>query len=194
MQVNNETGVRQPVVEIASRLKDHDAYFHVDAAQGFGKELDALRLPRIDLISISSHKIYGPVGVGALVVRRRGFKKPPLSSLAYGGGQERGLRPGTLPVPLIVGLGLAAELAQKNSWKWKERCSAIRAKAMAALSPLGICLHTDPEQTLPHVLNFSVDGVDSEALMVALKDLAAISNGSACTSQSYAPSHSLNLT
>ena len=191
MHVNNETGTRQPVAEIASRLEDHDAYFHVDAAQGFGKELDPLRLSRIDLISISSHKLYGPVGVGALLARRRGFKKPPLSSLAYGGGQERGLRPGTLPVPLIVGFGVAAELAQENVEKRKKRCAAIRAEALAALSPLGIRLHTDPEQTLPHVLNFSVDGVDSEALMLALKDLAAISNGSACTSQSYEPSHVL---
>ncbi len=191
MHVNNETGARQPIAEIASRLEGHDAYFHVDAAQGFGKELDVLRLPRIDFISISSHKIYGPVGVGALVARRRGFRKPPLSPLAYGGGQERGLRPGTLPVPLIVGLGLAAELAQKNAGKWKERCAAIHTEALDALSPLGIRLHTDLERTLPHVLNLSVDGVDSEALMVALKDLAAISNGSACTSQSYQPSHVL---
>lgn len=191
MQVNNETGARQPVAEIASILAGHHAYFHVDAAQGFGKELAPLRSPRIDLISISSHKVYGPVGVGALVARRRGFMKPPLASLAYGGGQERGLRPGTLPVPLIVGFGVASEIALENVEERRKRCTEIRAAALAALEPLGIRLHTIPEQTLPHVLNFSVDGVDSEALMVVLKDLAAISNGSACTSQSYAPSHVL---
>ena len=191
MHVNNETGVRQPIEEIAAVLEDHDAYFHVDAAQGFGKDLNGLRCQRIDLISISSHKVYGPVGVGALAIRRRGFKKPPLAPLSYGGGQERGLRPGTLPVPLIIGFGLAAELALKNSRERQVRCNAIRAEALAALEPLGIRIHADPERTLPHVLNFSVDGVDSEALMVAIKDLAAVSNGSACTSQSYEPSHVL---
>ena len=191
MHVNNETGARQPIADIASGLEGHDAYLHVDAAQGFGKELDALRSQRIDLISISSHKVYGPVGVGALVARRRGFRKPPLTPLAYGGGQERGLRPGTHPVPLIVGLGLAAELAEKNAARRQARCSAIRAEALAALAPLGIRLHTDSEDTLPHVINFSVEGIDSEALMVTLKDIAAISNGSACTSQSYEPSHVL---
>lgn len=191
MQVNNETGARQPITGIASMLEGHDAYFHVDAAQGFGKELDALRSPRIDFISISSHKVYGPVGIGALVARRRDFKKPPLTPLAYGGGQERGLRPGTLPVPLIVGFGLAAELAGKNAAERQTRCAIIRAAALTTLEPLGIHMHTDINDTLPHVLNFSVEGIDSEALMVALKDIAAISNGSACTSQSYEPSHVL---
>ncbi len=191
MQVNNETGARQPVADIASELLGHDAYFHVDAAQGFGKDLDPLRTERIDLISVSSHKIYGPVGVGALVARRRGFKRPPLVPLAHGGGQERGLRPGTLPVALIVGLGLAAKLAQKDAERRNERCIAIRTEAISALAPLDIRLHTNLNQTLSHVLNFSVEGIDSEALMVALKDLVAISNGSACTSQSYEPSHVL---
>lgn len=191
MQVNNETGARQPIEDIAAALGGHNAFVHVDAAQGFGKELEALRSPRIDLISISSHKIYGPVGVGALVARRRAFKKAPLRPLAYGGGQERGLRPGTLPVPLIVGLGMAAEIAQKNASARRTRCAEIREKALAALTPLAIRIHSDLERTLPHVLNFSVGGVDSEALMVALKDVAAVSNGSACTSQSYQPSHVL---
>ena len=189
--MNNETGARQPIAEIADKLDDHEAYFHVDAAQGLGKELDALRHPRIDLISISAHKIYGPVGVGALAARRRGFRKPPLAPLAYGGGQERGLRPGTLPVPLLVGFGLAAELASRYAGERRTRCMAIRREALATLEPLGIRLHAAPELTLPHVLNFSIAGVDSEALMVALKDLVAVSNGSACTSQSYSPSHVL---
>ena len=149
MQVNNETGARQPVAEIASRLAGHHAYFHVDAAQGFGKELAPLRSPRIDLISISSHKVYGPVGVGALVARRRSFKKPPLASLAYGGGQERGLRPGTLPVPLIVGFGVASEIARENVEERRKRCTEIRAAALAALSPLDIRLHTAPDLHCP---------------------------------------------
>lgn len=192
MHVNNETGIRQPIDGIANLLADHDAYLHVDAAQGFGKDLADLRNPRIDLISVSSHKVYGPVGVGALVARKRGFKRPPLTPLAFGGGQERGLRPGTLPVPLIVGLGLAAEIAGKETYKRATRCTEIRADALAALEPLGIHLHGDPERCLPHVLNFSVDGIDSEALILAIKDIVAVSNGSACTSQSYKPSHVLS--
>ncbi len=191
MHVNNETGVRQPIGPISSLLERHEAYFHVDAAQGFGKDLETLRSPRIDLISISSHKIYGPVGVGALISRRRGFYSVPLEPLTYGGGQERALRPGTLPVPLIVGLGVAAREAAANATERQRRCAAIRAQALGSLVSVGIRLHGDPERVLPHVLNFSVAGVDSEALMVAMKDLVAVSNGSACTSQQYAPSHVL---
>ncbi len=191
MQVNNETGVRQPIGAIADSLSGYEAFFHVDAAQGFGKELLPLQYPRIDLISVSSHKVYGPLGIGALIARRRGFRRPPMAPLAYGGGQERGLRPGTLPVPLIVGFGLAAEMALKNHENRRVRCLELREQALNALNPLGIRLHGDPRQTLPHVLNFSVEGIDSEALMVALKDIAAISNGSACTSQTYEPSHVL---
>ena len=191
MQVNNETGMRQPVEAIAHELDGHEAYFHVDAAQGFGKELNPLRSRRIDLISISSHKIYGPVGVGALVARRRGFDRPPLAPLTYGGGHERGLRPGTLPTALIVGFGVASSVAGRDAARRAEHCAAMRKKALAGLEPLGIRLHGDPEQCLPHVLNFSVEGVDSEAFMVAVKDLVAVSNGSACTSQSYTPSHVL---
>ena len=191
MQVNNETGMRQPVEAIARELDGHEAYFHVDAAQGFGKELNSLRTRRVDLISISSHKIYGPVGVGALVIRGRRFDRPPLAPLTYGGGHERGLRPGTLPTALIVGFGVAASVARRDATRRAERCAEMRRKALAALEPLGIRLHGDPEQGLPHVLNFSVEGVDSEALMVAVKDLVAVSNGSACTSQSYTPSHVL---
>ena len=191
MHVNNETGVRQPIGEIARLLHAHDAYFHVDAAQGFGKEIEPLRSARIDLISVSSHKIYGPVGVGALVARRRRFDTPPLTPLGYGGGQERGLRPGTLPTPLIVGLGIAAETARLEHRRRAEACGTIRVQAMQALEPLGVRLHGDPQATLPHVLNFSVPGIDSEALMLALRDHVAISNGSACTSQSYTPSHVL---
>ncbi|WP_018099625.1 cysteine desulfurase DndA [Sinorhizobium meliloti] len=191
MHANNETGSIQPVLEISDFLEDHNAFFHVDAAQGYGKDLERLRRKRIDLISVSGHKIYGPVGVGALVARRRGFRRPPLRPLIFGGGQERGLRPGTLPVPLIVGLGIAAETALKNIIERQERCRAIRKEALAALDPLEIRVHSHPDHTLSHVINFSVAGIDSEAVMLALKDVAAVSNGSACTSQNYSPSHVL---
>ena len=191
MHVNNETGMCQPIRDIAGELEGHEAYLHVDAAQGFGKELEQLRSQRIDLISISSHKIFGPMGLGALVTRRRRFARPPLTPLSFGGGQERGLRPGTLPTPLIIGLGVAAETAVTDARPRAQRSAAIREKALAALLPLGIHIHGDPERSMAHVLNFSVEGVDSEALMLALKDVVAVSNGSACTSQNYRPSHVL---
>ncbi len=191
MHANNETGVLQPLDEIADLLGNQPAYFHVDAAQGFGKDLEPLQNRRIDMISVSSHKIYGPVGVGCLIVRRRGFRRPPLKPISFGGGQERGLRHGTLPVPLIAGMGLAAEVAGRDHAIRRERCMEIRSDALDALSPLGVRLNGDPERVMPHVLNFSVEGVDAEALMVTLKDLIAVSNGSACTSQSYESSHVL---
>ncbi|AGA91421.1 cysteine desulfurase DndA [Thioflavicoccus mobilis 8321] len=191
MQVNNETGVRQPLEEIATVLGDHPAYLHTDAAQGFGKDLAPLRNPRIDLISVSGHKLYAPKGVGALIARRRGYDRPPLQPLMHGGGQERGLRPGTLPVALIAALGKAAELAERDAAKRSEICRQFRGKALSALSGLEIKLTGDQSRVINHVLNFSVTGLDSEALMVALKDLVAVSNGSACTSSSYTPSHVL---
>ena len=124
MHVNNETGIRQPIDEIAALLRSHDAYFHVDAAQGFGKELDTLQEDRIDLISISSHKIFGPVGVGCLFARRRGFTRAPLEPIAFGGGQERGLRHGTLPVPLIVGFGLGRGVGGTREFRPTRRVPA----------------------------------------------------------------------
>ena len=191
MHVNNETGVVQPIEEIATVLKGHPAFFHVDAAQSFGKMLPALRNPRVELISVSAHKIYGPKGVGALVVRRRGYDRVPLSPLIFGGGQERGLRPGTQPVALIVALGEAAELAARDQAKREKRCRAIKDAATKALTAAGGEPVGDQSRTLASTLNIRFPGLDSEALMVATKDLIAISNGSACTSSSYTPSHVL---
>lgn len=191
MHVNNETGVVQRVAEIAELVREHAAYLHVDAAQGFGKDLEGLLHPRIDLISVSGHKIYAPKGVGALIARRRGYDRVPLAPLMYGGGQERGIRPGTLPVHLVVGLGLAAEIAKRDVRKRADACKAFRAQVTAALLPLGAVIHGDPDRTMPHVMNLAFPGIDSETLMVAWKDLVAVSNGSACTSQNYQPSHVL---
>lgn len=191
MQANNETGVLQPLSEIAAVLDGHPAYFHTDAAQGFGKALDTLRNSRIDMISVSGHKIFAPKGVGALIVRRRGYARLPLRPLVFGGGQERGLRPGTLPVALIVALGTAAEMAVHDHGTRKSRCIALRAEAMKAFEQLNPKYSGDQSKVMPHVLNVAFEGLDSEALIVAIKDLAAISNGSACTSTSYTPSHVL---
>jgi cysteine desulfurase len=189
MAANNETGVRQPMDEIAAVLEGHEAYFHTDAAQAFGKDLEPLRNARIDMISVSGHKIYAPKGIGALILRRRGYDRPPLKPLLYGGGQERGLRPGTLPVAHVAALGMAAETATKNHDKRRKRCREIKEAALAAFSPLSPRIHGRPEETADHVLNLAFPGIDSEALLVALKDLVAISNGSACTSSNYTPSH-----
>jgi cysteine desulfurase len=191
MHVNNETGVRQPLGDIVNELRDHNAYLHVDAAQGFGKELADLRNPRIDLISISGHKIFGPKGVGALITRRRGYKRPPLTPLTFGGGQEHGLRAGTLPVPLIAGLGTAAQLARDDHHRRRDACLTYRQHVIATFEELGAEFNGDPERTVAHTINVSIPGLDSEAVMLALKGAAAISNGSACTSHSYTPSHVL---
>jgi cysteine desulfurase len=191
MHVNNETGTIQPITQIADILAEQPAYFHIDAAQGFGKYIPTLRHPRIDMISASAHKIYGPKGVGALIVRRRGYQKMPLTPLMYGGGQERGLKPGTLPVHLIVGFGVATELALKHSQERANICRAFRDQVLNALAPLKPVIHGDLERCLPHVINFSIAGLDSEAAMLALKGIIAISNGSACTSHNYTPSHVL---
>ena len=191
MTANNETGARQPIGEIALALADHTAFFHTDAAQSFGKDLELLRNPRIDLVSVSAHKIYGPKGIGALITRRRGYEKPPLMPLMHGGGQERGLRPGTLPVALIAGLGKAAELAATRRDQRRERCKAIKSEALQAFAPLNPRSHGPGDDTQDHVLNIAFPGLDSEALMVLLKSEVAVSNGSACTSSSYTPSHVL---
>ena len=191
MHVNNETGVIQPLEEVATILEGHAAYFHVDAAQSFGKEVLPLRNPRIELISVSGHKIYGPKGVGALVTRRRGFKSPPLRPLMFGGGQERGLRPGTVPVPLVAGLGEAAAIAASEFEARHTTCLRFRQSVLDALAPLTPSVNGDLNRLVSSTLNLSIPGVNSEAAMVALKGLVAISNGSACTSQSYTPSHVL---
>ena len=191
MHANNETGVIQPLDQVADVIKDHSCYFHTDAAQGYGKELQLLTNQRIDMISISGHKVYAPKGIGALICRRKNYKLPPLQPLMYGGGHQRGLRPGTLPVHLIVGLGKAAELAAKESQQWANKCKAFKDQLLKELEPLKPTINGDLEQTMPNAVNLSFEGLDSEAVILALKDEVAISNGSACTSSSYEPSHVL---
>ena len=165
MHANNETGVLQPIDEIAG--------------------------VRIDLVSASAHKIFGPKGVGALITRRRGFNRVPLKPIAFGGGQERGLRPGTLPVHLIVAFGLACELALKNHAQRVEAVKKFREGFLKAIEPIGPVFNGDQSKTMPNVVNVSFEGLNSEAAIVGLKELVAISNGSACTSASYSPSHVL---
>ncbi|WSY68076.1 cysteine desulfurase DndA [Streptomyces sp. NBC_00885] len=190
MHVNNETGVVQPVVELAERLGETQTFFHVDAAQGYGKLPQDLTAP-IDLISVSGHKIGAPKGVGMLIARDRGFDELPLQPIMFGGGQERGLRPGTLAVPLIMGLAEAAKIFQKDHAQWSRSAAELRTRILDALAKTRFHIHGDQDHVVPHILNLSFDGVDAEALIVRLKEHVAVATGSACTSASYTPSHVL---
>lgn len=191
MHVNNETGIIQPIDQIAESLADRDCYFHVDAAQGFGKEMTMLRHPRLDLISISSHKIFGPAGVGCLIIRRPAGRDIPLSPILFGGGQELGLRSGTLPVPLIAGFGLAAEMAERDHVLRMKKCREIGLYLQEKLAPLTPLYHGDLPSALPHVVYVSFPGWDAEEVIDAWDDLAAVSTGSACTSVCATASHVL---
>lgn len=191
MHANNETGVIQPLPEVIELLKNHPAYLFVDAAQTFGKLDGGLSHPRVDMLSASAHKIYGPKGVGVLIVRRRGFEPVPLVPLMVGGGQEKGLRPGTLPVHLIVGFGKAAELAMRDKKKRQMACEKFRKKLLKNMEALESQFQGAPQKCLTHTANISFAGINSEAAMVALKELVAVSNGSACTSSNYIQSHVL---
>ena len=191
MHANNETGVLQPVLEIGERLAETRTLFHVDAAQTFGKEVDDLRRLRCDFLSISGHKIYGPKGIGALYIRQRAIQSKVLTPLMFGGGQEMGLRPGTLAVPLIVGLGEAAELARKEYRERRNQAATLRRDFLNALKTVEHQINGDLSRMQPHVVNIGFPGVDSEALMLAVRSDIAISNGEACTSSGHSPSHVL---
>ena len=190
MLANNEIGVIQPIEGIAETLESHDAYFHVDAAQSFGK-LPEIKSARIDLISVSGHKIYAPKGIGALVARRRGRARVPLTPLMVGGGQERGQRPGTLPVHLIVGLGEASRLATKECDARTKRCLELRAQLLECFSLIPYQVNGQLDDIISSTLSVSLTGMDAEAAIVCLKEVVAISNGAACTSTSYQTSHVL---
>ncbi len=191
MHVNNETGVIQPVSELAGALASTSTVFHVDAAQGFGKDLVGLRHQGTDLISISGHKIYGPKGIGALAINEASQKHFRLEPLFRGGGQEYGLRPGTQPVPLIAGLGLASELAVAEHEGRTQALRSTRQEVLTAAVKAGGVINGDQDNTVGNVLNISFPGVDSESAIVLLQDTIAISNGAACSSASYTYSHVL---
>ncbi|MDA8227499.1 MAG: aminotransferase class V-fold PLP-dependent enzyme [Desulfitobacterium hafniense] len=193
MHANNETGIIQPVKEIGNALWDTDTYFHIDAAQSCGKLVDELKIMKYDLLSLTAHKMYGPQGIGALILRTKKYKKPPIKPIIFGGGHEGGLRPGTLPVALIVGLGKACEIAEHEHAKNLETYNTTKKQIMEALTSLGVGfeINGDPQYCMPNTLNISFLGVDSEALMLATRHYCSISNGSACTSTDYSHSHVL---
>ncbi|ATY84459.1 cysteine desulfurase DndA [Kyrpidia spormannii] len=191
MHANNETGVLQPVDVIGTRLKEMGVLFHVDASQTFGKLSKEILSLDYDLMSITAHKVYGPQGIGALILRHRNYVRPPLTPLLHGGGQENGLRPGTLPVALIAGFGKAAELAQLHGEKWLRQEARIKQDVLDQLRVIKHVINGDQTHCLPNCVNVSFPGIDSEALMLATRTEIAISNGSACTSSKYRPSHVL---
>ncbi|MFO7830953.1 MAG: aminotransferase class V-fold PLP-dependent enzyme [Desulfuromonadaceae bacterium] len=191
MHVNNETGVLQPLDEVAQLLTGHDALWHVDAAQGYGKELEQLKSQRINMLSVSGHKIFAPKGIGALIVRKEDGRFPPLQPLVFGGGQEQGLRAGTLPVPLIAGFGEAAKLALRKHAERRAQCVAFRGKVRIMLETLDVEQNGAEAWTLPHSINVSLPGIVSDQAINALKNEIAISSTSACTSHTHTPSHVL---
>ncbi|QYF91070.1 aminotransferase class V-fold PLP-dependent enzyme [Arthrobacter sp. PAMC25284] len=191
MHVNNETGVVQPVEKLAKQLSSTAIYFHVDAAQSFGKVRHNELAAPIDMVSFSGHKIGGPKGIGGLIIRRRGWKPVPLQPLMFGGGQERKLRPGTLPVPLVMGLCEALRERLEDGEVWTRETLRFRELLSALVRDLNGSVNGAAANAAPHILNVSFPGVDSEALVLTLQDAVGISTGSACTSASYAPSHVL---
>ena len=190
MAANNEIGVLQPIREIAGICRDHGIFFHTDAAQAAGKiGLDAER-DGFDLLSVSGHKIYGPKGIGLLRVRKTGRPRMKLEPRQYGGGHEGGLRSGTLPVALIVGMARAFELSLEERETEALRLGALRdllRKEIEAALPGRTVLNGDEEQRLPGNLNLSFRGVDGERLIADLAGVA-VSSGSACSSAHPGPS------
>ena len=190
MAVNNEIGVIQPLAEIGKICRENKVFFHTDAAQAVGKMPMDVNEMNIDLLSISGHKLYGPKGIGALFVRRR--PRVRLVAQINGGGQERGMRSGTLPTPLAVGLGKACAIAREDMVTENERLRAYGRKMYDAIMTRlpDVYLNGDLEQRIPGNLNLSFAYVEGESLMMGIKDLS-LSSGSACTSASLEPSYVL---
>lgn len=190
MGVNNEIGVIQPLAEIGAVCRAARVLFHTDCAQAFGKIPLDVEAMKIDLMSISGHKIYGPKGVGALYVRRK--PRVRLVPLIHGGGQERGMRSGTLPTPLCVGLGEAAAIAKREMAAEAERLTGLRDRFYRKITERlpEVYLNGDLGHRIPGNLNLSFAYVEGEGLMMGIKDLS-VSSGSACTSASLEPSYVL---
>lgn len=191
MAANNEIGVVQAIAQIGALCKQRHILFHTDAAQAIGKIPLDVEAMNISLMSLTAHKVYGPKGIGALYVSRRN-PRVQLAPQLHGGGHERGMRSGTLYPPQIVGFARAVTLALAHRAEEAERLVALRDRLYHHLTPLGgILLNGHPTQRLPGNLNLSVEGVDGQALLLALQPVMAISSGSACTSAKIEPSHVL---
>ena len=189
MFVNNEIGVIQDIPAIGELCRSRGIVFHVDAAQATGKVVVDLAQLKVDLMSFSAHKTYGPKGVGALYVRRK--PRVRLEAQMHGGGHERGLRSGTLPTHQIVGMGEAFRIARDEMATENDRIRMLRDRLWAGLSQIEqVYLNGDFERRVPHNLNVSFNFVEGESLIMAIKDVA-VSSGSACTSASLEPSYVL---
>jgi cysteine desulfurase len=190
MTVNNEIGVVQPMKEIGEMCRKNKVFFHTDAAQAVGKIPMDVNAMKIDLMSISGHKLYGPKGVGALYVRRR--PRVRVEPIQSGGGQERGIRSGTVPTPLAVGLGAACRIAREEMAYDTAHTSRLSARLIdGCRSQLEhVVFNGDENNTYPGCVNLSFAYVEGESLLMALKDVA-LSSGSACTSASLEPSYVL---
>jgi len=191
MHANNEIGVIQPIEQIGKIAKEEKVLFHVDAAQSVGKIAVDVEKFGVDLLSISAHKLYGPKGVGVLYVRRKD-PRVELAPMIDGGGHERGLRSGTLNVPGIVGLGKASEICQKEMTEESERLRRLRDKLNDAITSRldDTFLNGSMAHRLPNNLNLSFVGVEGDALLMGINDVA-VSSGSACTTATLEPSHVL---
>ncbi|XP_060076404.1 cysteine desulfurase-like [Ylistrum balloti] len=190
MMVNNEIGVTQPVKEIGEICRANKIFFHTDAAQAVGKMPVNVNDMKVDLMSISGHKMYGPKGVGALYVRRR--PRVRVDAPQSGGGQERGMRSGTVPTPLCVGLGAACEVSMQEMEYDHKRITALSNRLINRIQSAlpQVVRNGDPERSYPGCVNLSFAFVEGESLLMALKDVA-LSSGSACTSASLEPSYVL---
>jgi len=189
MMVNNEIGVVQPIAEIGELCREKGIVFHVDAAQATGKVAIDLNTLKVDLMSFSAHKTYGPKGIGALYVRRK--PRVRIEAQMHGGGHERGLRSGTLATHQIVGMGEAFRIAREEMSSEMERIRSLRDRLMNGFSDMeAVFVNGDIEHRVPHNLNISFAYVEGESLIMAIKDVA-VSSGSACTSASLEPSYVL---
>jgi len=192
MFVNSETGIIQPVDVIGAALKDTDIIFHVDATQALGKLNNEIRNLDYNLMSIASHKIGGPQGIGALIYKRsKDYSRPPIKQLMYGGSQERGYRPGTTPVALVAGFAKAVELCEKNLKINHDNCQRIKESFFKAIEGIEYDINGDIKYCLPSTVNISIHGLDAEAAFLCLGDDYAFSNGSACNSSSHSLSYVL---
>ena len=193
MHVNNETGIIQPVDRLGTELEKRNILFHVDATQSCGKLVDEIRNLKYNMLSFSAHKLKGPQGVGVLILKKKKYKLPPVKNIMYGGQQEGGIRPGTIPVALVAGCGKACEIAEKEYRENSQKCKLLKVILEELLKKSNVNYHYNGAQQycIDSSVNICFKGVMSEALMLSSKQYCSVSNGSACTSKSYSPSYVL---